>query len=130
VSIDTDFQSKLVALVPGATVSENVVSQDTTGVRVWWQRSTANVDLLLSGTPALYDATYDLEVSGVDIDATATVADSLKTSLHGFRGSMGSSYVLGMFVQDQSDEYIPKSIDTIPEDEGYHIFTFRVQILS
>ncbi len=127
-SLDVAFHNKLVSLVDASVpVSENYVSEDKGQPRVWWQRSTSNVELLLSGQLSLVDTNYNVEVFGSDIDATASIADALKSSLHGFRGQMGDSFVLGMFVTDHSDEYLPRNIDT---DDGFHGFSFAVQVHS
>ena len=125
--LDVDFQSYLASLT-GTTVQENLLSEDKTNLpRVWWQRSEGNVDLLLSGATALARTIYDVEVSALDVDAAASTADTIKTTLNGYAGAMGSSRVLAAFVQDQADDYVPKSLDA---DEGFHVFAFTVEILT
>ena len=124
--IDTDFYAKLDGLTT-APVQQNVLSDNQPQPFVWFQRQYANTDLLLNAGAALYDTTYDVEVCGLDIDATAAIAENLKTSLHGFHGTMGGTNVLGMFVQDADDNYVQKNMNA---DEGFHVFAFQVQIMA
>ncbi len=64
-----------------------------------------------STTPASHSSGANVTVSG----------------LNGYRGAMGNSTVLGMFVEDHSDDYVPLLLDA---DEGYFVSTFRAVAIS
>jgi len=128
-TLDTDFQAHLIALVGGtANVSENVIPEDRVVPSVWWQRRTANTDVFLSGQPILNETNYDVEVYSTNIDQAASVADTLKDSLNGYFGVMGTSRVLGSFVEEANDDYIPKA--AIADDTGLHNFSFFVRMIA
>lgn len=47
--------------------------------------------------------------------------------LNGYQGTVGGTIFLGVFTQDQSDQYEPKLLD---EDEGYFVGSFQAQVFS
>jgi hypothetical protein len=126
-SLDTDFHSWLVSLSGGAPVQQNYESEDKTQPRVYWQRREANTDLFNNGASAISTTDYVVEVAGLDPDATATIADNIKTTSNGVLGVIGGTRVLMMAVHDATDDYIPKSMDA---DEGFHVYSFTVELLT
>lgn len=121
-TIDTDFHAYLDSLTTAA-VQQNFISEDKGQPYVWWQRTSANVDLTLEGSLAVYDTSYAVEIAALDIDAGAVIADTVKAGIHGRRIQQGNTLFLVMMVEDASDEYVPKSIDT---DDGFNVFAFTV----
>lgn len=125
-SLDVDLQSEL-ATLSGVATQENKTDEDHSQPNVVWIRNDAQQDVWLNGTAGLNESNYTVTVYGLDIDATASIADTMKASLNGFSGIMGSTQVLGCFVSQAADDYIPKELDA---DEGLHQFSFNIQILN
>jgi hypothetical protein len=125
-SLDVDFYNKLVT-TSSLPVQQNTISESKGEPRVWFGRQLQNKDLLANGSVALVNTTYDVEVTGLDIDVVEQKADAVKAAFHGFQGTMGSTKVLASFVNDANDDYIYKSLNG---DEGFHSAAFSVQILT
>jgi hypothetical protein len=129
--IDQDFRTKLLALLAAdfedVPVEKGKVSEDKAQPWVYYQRGGGDQDTDLDGTKSsIRETWFDIEVAGLDDDAVQPVADALKDGLNGFRGSMGSSTVLGAFWESHSDDYAPKHLDA---DEGFYLATFRAQVI-
>lgn len=124
-AIDISFYSFLQSqtVLP---VAQDVISEDVTTARVWFGRSQSNTQLLNNGQPMLYDTVFSVEVMSTNIDQMQTEANNLRTALDGYRGSMGMDTVLGVFVTDASDDYVPKNLNA---DEGWHVQAFSARIL-
>jgi len=125
VSIDTDFQAKLATLA-AIPCQQDVISEDKTQPYVWFQRHDAQLDTFLDGSPSFSETTYTVEVSGLDIDAVQATADTLKTALNAYSGTMGSTVVLGCFVQDCADDYAFRNTD---QDAGNHVAGFSAKFV-
>jgi hypothetical protein len=132
-SVDTGLINKLSLIVgPGVPVQQNYASADKTQPRVWVQRQQGDSELFLDGRPGPADTTYAVEVNALDPDAGAAVADAIQANaaaggLDGFRGTMNSTVVLGCFVGEASDDYVPRGLEL---DDGYHVFAFTVRVLT
>jgi len=124
-SIDTDFQNKLFTLSALPT-QQDTISEDKTQPYVWFQRHDAMLDTFLNGTASITETTYTVEVSGLDIDSVQATADTLKTSLNAYQGTMGSTVVLGCFVEDCADDYAFRNTD---QDAGNHVAAFSARFL-
>jgi hypothetical protein len=69
---------------------------------------------------------FDVEVLGYDIDFVQTTADALKTALNGYIGYFSLDFARAVFVQDHSDDYLPRSM--VDDDQGLHVATFQLRI--
>ena len=125
-----DFQAKLSSLTT-APCQQNYDSMDKVQPRVWYQRRQGNTNLYLDGSPADGETTYEVQVDSLDPDAGASIAETLRgqppSGLHGFRGAMGGTVVLGMFAEDASDDFAFRGVSL---DDGYHSFGFTVRVLT
>jgi HK97 gp10 family phage protein len=108
-------------------IRQDTIGEDAGPLRVWFQRSSHEEELDLDGTPGgLHETSFNLEVSGLDIDVVQQTGDVIAHALHGYMGLMSSERVLGAIVESVSDDYIPRSADA---DEGYHIAAYSVRII-
>lgn len=67
-------------------------------------------------------------VRGWNGTAAATHADNAvvqSRGMHGFRGTFGGSFSHGIYVQDHTDDYMPKLLD---KDEGYAVASFQATV--
>lgn len=124
-AVDADFYNKLDSLTT-YDVQQNVVNTDKQTPYVWFQRRSELKDVFLNGSAGLSTIDFDVEVIGEDINAVETEALSLRNSLNGFAGLIGTTQVLGCFVNDADDDYISK---TIAADTGVHVIAFEVTLI-
>jgi len=126
--IDIDLQSELSFLSgAGVPVEQGKISEGNAYPAVYYSRRPSNQELYLSGKPCLSDTNFTIEVYGEDIDAVETLADKLRTALHGFKGWMGSTFVKGSFCEDSEEDYQSKV--EMNTDEGINVSMFNLQIL-
>jgi hypothetical protein len=76
-----------------------------------------------AGTTATVTRGYNGTTPAAHGNSTNVIA----TGLHGWRGPIGNSVILGTFVRDHSDDYSPKMLDS---DEGYFVATFQATVVS
>ena len=131
-TIGTDIRTWLIAdaaitAVVGARVFENKINQgNDDNVCIWFARATTSGEDALdddSGTKP-FRQIFDLEVISKDIADTNTVAD-LITAKRLHRGTFGVGKVQGVFIDDHSDDYIPRGVNS---DDGWHIAAFQLDI--
>ena len=121
----------VVALVSDR-ISQGVVNEDETHPRIWLGRASRNHDLDCGGVGGIIEDNFDLEIvaehdADTDgIEQALKIAEAVRDSLHGFTGEMGVTTVLGCFVDDQSDDYLYKSIDS---PDGLYMSALNVRIL-
>jgi hypothetical protein len=125
-SLDAGFQTKLASLTD-APVQQNYASIDQVQPRVWYQRESGQTELFLDASAGMAETVYTVEVHGTDPDAAGAIADLIQVRLHGFTGFMGTTRILGSFVEDAADEYEPRGLNV---DDGYHVFAFKVRVLA
>lgn len=127
--IDIDLAAQMAALTL-APAEQNKLAEDFPQMPavVFFRRDSAQ-DLFLDGMAGLTTTDFDVEIYGVDVDAVEAMADTLKgpNALHGFRGLMGQSTVLGAFVSDHASDYLAKS--DLATDEGLHSATFALLVI-
>jgi hypothetical protein len=125
--VDIDLTAFL-SMTANVPVEQNNISEMKTSTpQVYFARRPSQQELFLDGTPIMYDTNFDVEIYGEDIDAVESLADTLKPVLNGFRGNMGATTVLGMFVSDHAEEYTSKA--EMSSSEGLHVATFALNIL-
>ena len=127
--IDEDFRTLLAAqsIPAGTPVEKGKISEEQATVRVLYQVADSTQDVHLGGQTGLTTTAFDVECGAREDDSTAqNMAGTLKTALNAFRGAAGSSSILGIFVEDHSDEYQPMMLDS---DVGYFIASFRANVI-
>jgi hypothetical protein len=130
-SLSEDFRSFLLAQTPiaqgfGSKIHVNSVPEEIDPPYIWVRRSGASHERTLGqgqGEQAFQER-WDLEVitdDPSDIDGLA----KLIRDLDGAKGTFGHGTIQGLFVEDYSDEYIPKGVFS---DEGLDVVAFQVVI--
>jgi hypothetical protein len=123
----------LAALMPRLTrahvIEQNTIPENQPVPRIWYQRSSQEVERDAAGAAVLTRSTWDMEVISDDIDECLNIADAVKTRLDGHFGLFGSTSetVKGVFVRDHDDEYLVKGLG---ENEGAHVAALSVEIIS
>jgi hypothetical protein len=127
--IDTSLVSWLLANTSGYQVQVSKLDWDRTPPWIWLRRSGTTQETTLSGQLfGNFTSFYDLEMVSTDIDQLETDCDNLKTALQSITPSstVGTTYVQALFVEDHSDDYIPKSV--LNTDAGFFLCALQLQI--
>lgn len=134
-AVDEDLRTKLATIINDATIpiEEGKVSDTRARTRVWYRRANSNTDVFIGGNAGLTETRFDIEVHGENIATVQTLAASIKAlhsagGLNGLSGAFGSSSVLGIFVEDHSDDYEPKG--GFETDTGLHVCSLDVQVIE
>ena len=130
--IDVDFRAYLAGLglvtdanVPGA-IQQDSVDQNGPADFIWFHRRSSTRDINLDGGKRGFTETsFDLELISDDISLAQAWAENVKEVLDGYRGEMGDSFVLGAFVEDHADDYVPIG----GADEGKHVCSLDIQLI-
>lgn len=127
--IDTSFYTWLTANAHGYIVQENKIDFDQSLPWIWFKRASTIQERFLGGaTRNLFTTEFDVEVISADIDGVQSMADTIKTALQNISPAsvVGSTYCMGIFVNEHTDDYISKVI--LNNDTGLHRATFSVRI--
>ena len=108
-------------------IEQNTVREDAPSPRVWFQRADQRDEVDLSGTGGIIDSRWDIEVhSETSVDEALDITDALKTRLNGYRGTFGNGSILGSFVEDHDDQYLPKGDGS---EDGLNIASIQARII-
>jgi len=95
--------------------------------RIWYTRTSQTQDLGISGTQFITTTEFNMEVISDDVAEALTIAEDIRSLLHGYRGSMGTDTALYVTVEDRSDDYQPFLTD---DDKGNTVAALSIKILS
>lgn len=109
---------------PGACL-HNVVLENPPTPRIWYSCSNSDEELDIGGSGGLVESEFDIEVVSDDLDEAQDIAAAVKRLLNGKRGTFGTQTVQGVFVSDQTDEYVPRSL---ADETGYTVVGLRARI--
>jgi hypothetical protein len=110
----------------GSSVHVNSVPEEIVPPYIWLRRSGANSERSLGdaqGTPA-FEERWDLEVITDSPGECEDLAASIR-NLDGAKGTFGTGSIQGLFIEDYSDEYVPKGVFS---DEGLDVAAFQIVI--
>lgn len=130
-SMSEDFRAFLlskpdIANSVGSSVHVNSVPEETTPPYIWMRRSGAGSERSLGdaqGTAA-FEERWDLEVISDSPGEAEDLAASVR-NLDGARGTFGTGTIQALFVEDYSDEYVPKGVFS---DSGLDVVPFQIVI--
>ena len=116
-SLGVDFrsfildQSALTAYI-GARCYQNAVTQDAADVSdyIWFERASIEREQVLTdqtGVPPFRE-TLNVECVSANIVSAMAMADAVR-KLDGSRGAFGDGLILAMFINEHSDDYVPRS---------------------
>lgn len=72
-----------------------------------YQRTNTNDDVSHDGAGGLTQTIFSIDCFGSNQTTADNLADAVRESLRGFRGSIGGTTVRGAFIRDKSDDYDP-----------------------
>jgi hypothetical protein len=132
-ALSEDFRAYLLAETPiaqafGTNVHVNSVPEEITPPYIWLRRSGANHERTLGqgkGEQA-FEERWDLEVISDDPSEIEGLAKLIR-DLDSDKGTFGTGTIQGLFVEDYSDEYIPKGVFS---DEGLDVCAFQIVIFG
>lgn len=110
-------------------VHHNIVPQDSEFPLVWLRRASREnertLDAAVGDDPD--SVRFDIECYGDDLDEAMSLAAAVTARLDNYRGAYGTRTAQGMFVEDASDDYVPRGI---MGDESIHFAALSVQIFK
>ena len=117
-----------IAAIVGTKVHQAHVPQSAAPPYIWYQRSSTGGPVTLDGGVASdFEQFYDVECVSEDLDDMQSLVGLVKSRLHCHRGTFGDGTIKGAFVEDHSDDYIPRSVS---DDSVAHVGAVRVQIIA
>lgn len=76
--------------------------------RIWYRKALHVDEPQLDGSDAQHtETTFDVEILTEDPDELDTLTDAVRTRFNGAVGTFGSRSVLGVFVDDHDEDYVP-----------------------
>lgn len=125
--------STIAALVTDANsvvgICHNIVPQEMAFPLVWLRRASRETERTLDAAVGEQpdSVRFDLECYGDDLEEAMDLADAVTARLDNYRGTFGTRTAQGMFVEDASDDYVPRGI---MGDESIHFAALSVQIFK
>jgi len=103
-------QGGISALV-GTRVHQNRAPEGYDGPYIYFRRrSVTHEDTVdMPAGDAAFEQSFDVEAIAEDQDQAMDLGELL-LALHAYRGSFGGGTVQGVFVEDQSDDYVPRGL--------------------
>lgn len=102
----------------------NQLPQDSSRPHIWYRTASDRVDLTLDKTGGLHEARYDLECIATSASVAQSLADAVKSRLHGVQATVGNSKAQGIFVEDADDSYEPQGNGA---DAGLHVVALDIR---
>lgn len=116
-----------VTTIVGQRVHQNMVPESSAPPYLWFRRSRTDEPRTLDGgSPSGYEQFFDIECVSEDLSEAQTLAYAVRDRLNNYRGSFADSTVKGIFVEDHSDDYVPRSVSS---DDVAHVAALSVQII-
>lgn len=117
--------SAIAALV-GENVHQGNVPQSIDGDYIWFGRSgVESLRVLAAGAIDPLAVRFDVEAISHDLDRCQQIASAIRTRCDAYRGTFADTTVQGIFVEDHSDDYIPRGVFS---DDGPHVAAMNVEI--
>ena len=116
-----------IAAVVGSHVHQELVPEGSEDNWIWFSRSLTENEICLDaapGTPPLSE-TFDVEAISPSLATAQELALLVWNRCNCYRGTFGSGTVKGVFVNSQSDDYVPRGVYA---DSGLHVSALSVQI--
>ena len=106
--------------------TQDVIAENAPLPRIWYGLANSNEDVDYDGNGGLADSEWDIEIISDSQTETQTITAALKRFLNGKRGAFGTQTVLGCFVTDHDDDYVPQNLGS---EDGYSVAAIRARIL-
>jgi hypothetical protein len=109
-SISEDFRTyaltqATITAVVGSRIVQAPVHIDAPLPLIVFRRGSALTDPVLSGAGGLTESQLDVECVADTQDRAEDLSDVLHGLIQAYRGTWGSSSILGVFVESQTDDY-------------------------
>jgi hypothetical protein len=116
-----------IAAVVSTRVHQGIVPESSIVPFIWFRRARTDEPRTLDGgSPSGYEQFFDIECVSEDLDQCQDLALAVRDKLNNYRGTFADSTVKGIFVEDHSDDYIPRSVSS---DDVAHVAALSVQII-
>jgi len=122
----TACQALFTSIAADGCVEQNTIRQQAPSPRIWYQRGSSEEPVDCAGVGGLVESTWDIECHSDDLDQALDLADAVKRRLNGHFGSFGTGRVMGVFVEDHDDDYIPAGVGS---EEGLYVAAISARII-
>ena len=120
---DTD-----VAAIVATRVHQSSVPESVDAPYIWFTRDRSDGPRCLdNGVARTTEQQFSVECIAESLSTSQALADAVSDALDGYRGTFGDSTVKGVFVDDQTDDYIPRGVSS---DDGAFVAALQVRIFS
>jgi hypothetical protein len=109
-------------------IEQNTMAETPPSKRIWYRRAGQNDDLAMSKESGVVTSEWDLEIFAPNDTDVCAIADVVKTRLDGLQGTMGGRSVMGAFVDDHDDDYLPRGV--ADETEAINMAALRITIFT
>lgn len=118
----------IVGAAPNSRIHYGHTPQGFNRPFLWYQRRGTEDDELLDDEAGAMPLRvfFDLECVSLVVSEMDALAAAVRQRLANHRGSFGGMTVLGIFVRDQDDDYVPRNVSG---DVGLHLAAFDVEII-
>lgn len=114
--------------IVGTFVVQNHIPAEDVSPFIWYMRR--GTEYARTTDASVGDSTFghffDIECISEDVAEAISLADRIKVILDNFRGTFGNVTLAGAFVEDHSDEYVPRNQSG---DTGRHIAALDARII-
>jgi hypothetical protein len=116
-----------VTAIVAQRVHQGVVPESSEPPFIWYRRARTDEPRTLDGgSPSGFEQYFDIECVSEDLGEAQALAYAVRDRLNNYRGSFADSTVKGIFVEDHSDDYVPRSVSS---DDVAHVAALSVQII-
>lgn len=117
--------STAVSSLIGSKCHYNHIPEDAAKPYVWFRVTEDNEELTMDGVGGIHESHVDIECSGATEGSAQSVADVIKTRLHGYKGTLGNISAKGAFLSGKDDDYVPFSNES---DAGVHVIAYSLNL--
>lgn len=90
-----------------------------------YQRVETGLNQTLDGANALTRGKFQVQAIAKTFTEAKSITAAFRRKLHGYRGTVGTTTIQGIFAQDERDEYVVPQSD---DDTGWFVTTLDLQI--
>jgi hypothetical protein len=124
------LNSTAIADLVGTQVYQNNVPVGVALPFVWFRRRGVEyLEILGEAETVPYREFYDVESVAESLNEADSIADAVRTRLHGASGTLGSTDAVYQWVgvQDQADDYVPRNMQA---DELLQIVSLDIEVIN
>lgn len=114
--------------VVSTRIFQNVVPDTAATPFVWFmRRGVEYLETLGAAESQPYREYFDLECVSTSVDEAIDLSDTVRATINGHSGTMGTGTAAWIDIRDQNDEYMPRNVAA---DEMVSVASLDVEIIN